>query len=333
MALKHKPKSRRAAPKARRPERDGPGFLNRLEAYFALHVETFKDSFRRLRQTPLSSILTVLVIAIALTLPMSFHALVGNARQAGAALEATTQISLFLKPNLPNEAGRKLADRLKTYPQIAETGLITKEAGLQELKTYSGFGEALKFLDSNPLPAVVGIKPKDTLADPEALEGLLAELRKLPEADFVQFDTEWLRKLGAMLAIADRCIAVFSMLLGLGVLFIVGNTIRLELQNRREEIAVAKLMGATDRFIRRPFLYAGFWYAFLGGGLAWLLVNLLLLLLRGPATQLAELYGSPYRLAFLGFAETELLIGASVLLGIAGAWAVVAYHLRTLAPE
>lgn len=331
MAFKRNPKGRRAA-KAR-PERSGPGFLNQTEAYFALHVETFKDSFRRLRQTPLSSTLTVLVIAIALTLPMSFHALVGNARQAGAALETTTQISLFLKPNLPNEAGRKLADRLKIHPQIAATGLISKEEGLKELKTYSGFGDALKSLDFNPLPAVVSIKPKDTLADPVALEGLLVELRKLPEADFVQFDTEWLRKLSALLAIADRCIAVFSVLLGLGVLFIVGNTIRLELQSRREEIAVAKLMGATDRFIRRPFLYAGFWYAFLGAVLAWLLVNLLLLLLRGPATQLAELYGSPYRLSFLGLVETELLIGASVLLGIAGAFAVVAYHLRTLAPE
>lgn len=314
-------------------ERVGLGFVTRLQAYFALHIETLKDSFRRLRETPLSSTLTVLVIAIALALPMSFHALIWNARQAGTALEATSQISLFLKPNLPNEVGRKMAERLKTHPQIAETGFISKEAGLQELKTYSGFGDALKALDSNPLPAVVSIKPRETLADPSALEGLLAELRKLPEADFVQFDTEWLRKLGAMLAIADRCIAVFSGLLGFGVLFVVGNTIRLELQNRREEIAVAKFMGATDRFIRRPFLYTGFWYAFLGAALAWILVNLLLLLLRGPATQLAELYGSPYRLSCLGFEETELLIGASVLLGIAGAWAVVAHHLRTLAPE
>jgi cell division transport system permease protein len=332
MALKRKPKSRRAAPRSR-PERSGPGFLNRLEAYFALHFEILKDSFRRLRQTPLSSTLTVLVIAIALTLPMGFHALVGNAREAGAALETTSRISLFLKPNLPNEAGRKLAEQLKAHPRIAATELITKEAGLKELKAYSGFGDALKALDANPLPAVVSLTPKETLADPKALEDLLAELRKLPEADFVQFDTEWLRKLEALFAIADRCIAVFSGLLGFGVLFIVGNTIRLELQNRREEIAVAKLMGATDRFIRWPFLYAGFWYAFLGAVLAWVLVNLLLWLLRGPATQLAELYGSPYRLSFLGLAETELLIGASVLLGIAGAFAVVTYHLRTLAPE
>jgi cell division transport system permease protein len=304
-----------------------------MEAYFALHGETFKDSFRRLRQTPLSSTLTVLVIAIALTLPMSFHALIGNARQAVAALESTTEMSLFLKPSLPNEAGRKLAERLKSHPQIADTTLITKEDGLKDLKAYSGFGDALKFLETNPLPAVVGITPKASLTDAMALQGLLDELRQLPEADFVQFDTEWLSKLRALLAIADRCIAVFSVLLGLGVLVIVGNTIRLELQHRREEIAVAKLMGATDRFIRRPFLYSGFCYAFLGAVLAWVLVNLLLLLIRGPAVQLAELYGSPYRLAFLGLPETELLMGASVVLGIAGAWAVVAYHLRTLHPE
>jgi cell division transport system permease protein len=264
---------------------------------------------------------------------MSFHALVKNARQASAGLEATSQISLFLKPDLSDETGRKVAERLKKHPRIAEAGLITKEAGLRELQTHSGFGDALAALDFNPLPAVVSIKPKDSLASPTAMEELLAELRKLPEADFAQFDTEWLMKLRAMLTIADRGVAIFSVLLGFGVVFIVGNTIRLELQNRREEIAVAKLLGATHWFIRRPFLYAGFWYAFLGACLAWLFANLLLLLLRGPATQLAELYGSPYRLSFLSLEETELLLGGSVVLGIAGAWAVVLYHLRRLDPE
>jgi cell division transport system permease protein len=332
--LKLKPKSRRGnAPKPRRLVRSAPRPLNRVEAYFALQVETFRDSFRRLRQTPLASTLTVLVIAIAFTLPMGFHALVKNGQIASTGLEATSQISLFLKPDLSNEAGRKVAERLKKHPQIAEAGLITKEAGLKELQTYSGFGDALNALDFNPLPPVVSIKPRESLTDPAAMDSLLAELGRLPEADFAQFDTEWLRKLHALLAIAERGIVVFSALLGFGVLFIVGNTIRLELQHRREEIVVIKLLGATDRFIRRPFLYAGFWYAFLGGCLAWLLVNLLILLLRGPATQLAELYGSPFRLSFLGLAETELLLGASVVLGISGAWAVVSYHLRRLNPE
>jgi cell division transport system permease protein len=323
---------RRDTPKGR-SSRSAPGFSSRLKAYFALQAATFTDSFRRFRETPLASLLTVLVIAVALTLPAGLHGLVTNARQAGANLEMTSQISLFLKPDLPNETGRKVAEQLKKHPRIAKADLITKEAGLTELRAYSGFGNALDALNANPLPAVVSLKPKDSLADPEALEKLLAELGALPEADFVQFDTGWLRKLRALLAIAEQGIVVFGVLLGFGVLFIVGNTIRLELQNRREEIAVARLLGATDRFIIRPFLYAGFWYGLFGGGLAWLLTDLLLLILSGPAAQLADLYGSSYRLAFPSLSETELLIGISVVLGIAGAWAVVFYHLRKLDPE
>jgi cell division transport system permease protein len=316
-----------------RPSRSAPGFSSRLKAGVALHVATFRDSFLRLRETPLACLLTVLVIAVALTLPAGLHALVANARQASASLETTSQISLFLKPDLPNETGRKVVEQLKAHPRIARADLITKEAGLKELRAYSGFGNALDALNTNPLPAVVSLKPKDSLTDPEALEKLLAELGALPEADFVQFDTSWLHKLRALLAIAEQGVAVFGVLLGFGVVFIVGNTVRLELQNRREEIAVARLLGATGRFITWPFLYAGFWYGLFGGGLAWLLTDLLLLILDGPAAQLAELYGSPYRLAFLDFSEIELLIGLSVVLGIAGAWAVVFYHLRKLDPE
>jgi len=328
--LKRKPERRREtnAFHTRRTIRPA----SRLQPYVDLHVGTLKSSFIRLRRTPLASIMTVLVIAIALTIPASFHVFIKNARQASSTLEATNQVSLFLKPELANETGGKVAERLKKHPQIAAAELITKEAGLQELRTFSGFGDALRALDFNPLPAVVSIKPKDSLTHPDDVEKLLAELRALPETDFVQLDTQWMHKLHSILTIAQRSVVVFSVLLSLGVLFIVGNTIRLELQNRREEIVVAKLIGATDRFIRRPFLYAGFWYGFLGGSLAWLLVSFFLLFLRSPSRQLAELYGSPYTLSFLSLSETELLIGASVLLGIVGAWIVVSYHLRELDP-
>jgi len=285
-----------------------------------------------MHRAPLSSAMTVLVIAIALALPASFQSLVKNARQASGSLEATNQISVFLKPELANEAGRKIAEKLGKHPQIAEAHLITKEAGLREFRSYSGFGEALETLDFNPLPAVITIKPKDSLDRPEDVENLLVELKDIPETDFVQLDTRWMRKLHAMLTIAQRSIGVLGVLLSIAVLFIVGNTIRLELQNRQEEIAVTKLMGATNRFIRRPFLYTGFWYGFLGGLVAWLLVTCLLFLLRGPLRQLAELYGGHYELAFLNASESGFLIALSAGLGIAGALAVVSYHLRKLEP-
>jgi len=307
--------------------------LDRIQSYVLLHAQIMVASLGRMYRKPLSTAMTVLVIAIALALPASFQVLVKNAREAGGSLETTKEISVFLKPELSNEVGRKIADKLRDHPQIEQTRLITKEAGLKEFQNYSGFGDALEALDFNPLPAVISIKPKDSLERPEDVEKLLAELKKSPETDFVQLDMEWMRKLHAMLAIAQRSIGVFGTLLSLAVLFIVGNTIRLELQDRQEEIAVTKLMGATDGFIRRPFLYTGFWYGLLGGVIAWLLVTFLLLLIRGPVHRLAELYGGRYELAFLSVSESAFLIALSSALGVVGSLAVVSYHLRKLEPS
>lgn len=309
-------------------------WLLRLQEYVRQYLERqgfmLKDGLFRLGRTPWASSLTILVLGVALTLPMGFHALVKNLREAASGLESNQHISLFLKPELTDEAGRKLAERLRKQPRVGEATLISKAAGLTELREYGGFGEALQALDANPLPAVISILPTDALDRIEEVETLLDQLRAMPETDFVQLDMEWLRKLQAMLAIVDRTIGVFGILLGLGVLFIVGNTIRLELQSRRDEIEVAKLLGATDGFIRRPFLYSGFWYGSLGGFLAWCLVESLLLFLRGPARQLADLYGSPYTLSFLNLEESGMLLGASLALSVTGAFAVVSYYLRRL---
>ena len=329
MALKGKSTFRRGL--FRQPIQSAEKLSDRVKAHWNLQSDSLRESFRRMWQTPIASTLTILVVAIALALPASFNALIQNARQPIEALESTSQISLFLKPELSNEAGRKLALKLNKHPALASATLITKEDGLKELAAYSGFGDALAALNSNPLPAVIIVHPVETDAD--AVTRLLAELKTLPEADRVQFDSEWLEKLRALLAIAGRCAAAFSVLLGFGVLFIVGNTIRLELQNRREEIAVAKMLGATHRFIRRPFVHAGLWYALLGAILAWLLANLLILGVRSPANQLAELYGSPFRLSYLGLADTAMLLASAVLLGIIGGWIVVAHFLREIDPD
>lgn len=301
-------------------------FAERLMAYLYLHLESLRASFKRIWQTPVTSTLTILVVAIALALPASFRALIQNARQPIEALETTSQISLFLKPDLSNDAGRKLSERLRHHPGITGTNLITKEEGLRELSEYSGFGDALSALGHNPLPAVIIIQPSATSAG--EVSHLLTELKSLPEADRVQFDSEWLEKLRALVAIAERCATAFSLLLGFGVVFIVGNTIRLELQNRREEIAVTKLLGATHHFIRRPFVHSGFWYALIGALLAWILANLLILGARTPVNRLAELYESPYRLSFLSFSDTFLLIAIAIVLGVIGAWIVVDHFLR-----
>lgn len=302
-----------------------------IKIHLLMQLGVLGSSFRQLWTTPVASTMTILVVAVALALPASFHAMVNNARQPIEALETTSQISLFLKPDASDEQARKLAEQLRQNSRIASTRLVTKAEGLKELVAYSGFGDALAALNINPLPAVVIVEPRP--ADAHSVTQLLTELKTLPQADRVQFDFEWLRKLQALLMIAYRSVTAFSMLLGFGVLFIIGNTVRLELQNRHEEIIVAKLLGATNRFIRRPFLHAGIWYAFLGACLAWLLSNSLILGIREPANQLAELYHSEYRLSFLGIRETLLLIGVSILLGMSSGWVVVWHYLRDIDPD
>jgi len=329
MAFRRKSDIRRGI--FRQPIQSDTALTDRVRAYLALQMDSLRASFARIWETPIASSLTILVVAIALALPASFNGLIQNARQPIEALESTGQISLFLKPDISNQTAQKLTTQLRKNQALTDASLLTKEDGLRELAAYSGFGEALAALNNNPLPAVILVKPQAT--DAASVSRLLIELKTLPEADKVQFDSEWLEKLQALLAIAQRCVTAFSLLLGFGVLFTVGNTIRLELQNRRDEIAVAQLLGATHRFIRRPFIHSGFWYAFLGAALAWGLANLLILGVRTPANQLAELYGSPYRLSFLRLTDTGILFGSAVLLGIIGAWVVVAHFLRELDSE
>ncbi len=315
-----------AAPVVRAP------WLERVRSYFFLHAHTLIASLGRLYAKPFGSGLTILVIAIALALPASFHVLVKNAQRASGELEITNLISVYLKPSVSNETARKVADKLRERPQIAEAKLISKEAGLSEFKEFSGFGEALQALDFNPLPAVVSLRPKESLQAPADVEKLLAELRAIPEADFVQADTEWMRKLQTVLNLARRSVGVLGAMLGAMVLLIVGNTVRLELQHRREEIEVAKLMGAGDGFIRRPFLYTGMWYGVLGGISAWLMIAIMVLFLQGPVTELTTLYGGKFKLESLAWSEVGRLIAYSGALGAAGSLAVVVYYLRKLVP-
>lgn len=308
-------------------------WVQRVQNYGFMHVHLFVASLGRICRTPVASAMTVLVIAIALTLPASFHTLVDNLGRAGGNLEATNHIAIFLKPEVVNEVGSRIARKLSEHPQVKDARLVSKEEGLQEFRRYSGFGEALRLLDFNPLPAVVTVTPKDSLTRPEDVERLIGELKGIDEADFVQMDTEWMHKLSAILSIARRTVGLLDILLAMAVLLIVSNTIRLELHAREEEIAITKLMGATDGFVRRPFLYTGFWFGLGGGLLAWILMSLLILLLDGPVSRLATLYGGDFELEFLSGGKSLTLILAAAGLGIAGAWGVVDYHLRRMTPS
>jgi cell division transport system permease protein len=207
---------------------------------------------------------------------------------------------------------------------------ISADQALGEFKKLSGFGDAVAVLDKNPLPAVLVVRPKD--ASPEGAEALQHQLAGNPAVDQVRLDLQWLRRLTAILDIVRRVTDILAALLALAVMFVVGNTIRLEIGGRRTEIEVSKLLGATDPFIRRPFLYHGAWYGLVGGLIACILVALAVSLVAAPVSRLAGLYGSAYVLQGLGILGALGLIAGGAVLGWVGSWLAVARHLRAIEP-
>jgi cell division transport system permease protein len=308
------------------------GLTYRFGAYGRSHAQSFFSSLGRLAATPFSTITAVIVVAVALSLPAVFYVLVDNIRLVSSRFVDTNQITLFLKPEITDLKAATVAGRLLKIPEIVSVKLVTKNQALEEFKQSSGFSAAIEILEYNPLPATILVNPHSAL-DPRQLEALSREIEAIPEADFAQFDLQWVKRLQAMVDLAQRGVEMISLLLGAGVVFVVGNTIRLELRTREDEIVVCKLLGATDAFIRRPFLYSGFWYGVGGGFVAAILVSLILFYFEEPIQRLALLYQSDYQLVYLGFWRVLALVTASSLLGIAGAWMVLLHQLHKMNPD
>lgn len=330
--------SKNAAPKKAAPKKMGASIgrnsiKQHLHAYFYSHAQGLFSSLGRLARAPITSAMTIAVLAIAISLAGGFYILVANAQQLTGNLESSNQISLFLKQDISDSEGRKLADKLDDSPDIGSVEVISKQRGMEEFRTYSGFGEALDALDENPLPIVLQVVPKNSLDDLQIIEPLLHRFNALPEVDFVQMDMQWVKRLQSMMELAKRGVTVLSLLLSMAVLFITGNTIRLELHNRREEVVIAKLIGATDAFIQRPFLYVGFWYGLLAGIFAWFIDTVMMLILRQPMEKLSALYDSHFRALFFSYSESFLLLAITAMLGVIGSWIVLVYQLRKLNPE
>lgn len=307
-----------------------------LKNYLLNHAYALVYSLGQLTRTPLSSMMTVMVIGITLALPTVLYVALQNTRQLTAGLDNMGQMSLFLKEKDEGEQSAMdnnvsgLAEQLRRNPDIATLEVITPDQALEEFRRSSGFADALRALNENPLPFVLVIKP--VTAHPDTVARLQATLQKLPEADFVQLDMQWVQRLYAVLGVVQRGVEILAGLLGLGVLLIVGNTIRLGIHSNRDEITITKLMGATDAFVRRPFLYAGTWYGVLGGLLAWLLVSVALALLAEPVQHLSTLYGSHFALGGLDVSGTLLLLLVATLLGLLGSWLAVGRYLRAVEP-
>jgi cell division transport system permease protein len=311
----------------------GSRLVELFHAYLLNHAHGLFSSLGRLSRTPFTSTMTILVLAIAISLASSFYIVVANIQQLTGNLESSNQMSLFLHDNITDATGQKLAEQIQQNGSVVEVKFISKKQALEEFKANSGFSDALNALERNPLPSVIQVVPKNALESNEDIEKLMTDFKQFPQVDFVQVDMQWVARLQTIMLIAGRGVLLVSLLLGFAVTFITGNTIRLELQNRQDEVFISKLVGATHAFIQRPFLYTGFWLGFIAGFLGWLIMTIMLLILETPVEKLSTLYNSSFDLLFLSFSEFVLLLMISSVLAVVGSWAVLHYQLRQLKPQ
>jgi cell division transport system permease protein len=309
-----------------------PQLLTRIQAYGINHLHVFFASLGRIWRAPFASLMTASVIGIALALPAGFYTLLQNLQQLSGGWDGAARISLYLKDKVEPDRAEQLAGQLGSDSRIDKVRVIDKEAALAEFKTLSGFGDALDALDSNPLPTVIVVTPVVDTENPQAVETLLEELAGKPDVELAQLDLQWVKRLYTIMNLVQRGLIIIAGMLGLAVVLVIGNTIRLDIQNRRSEIQVNKLIGATNGFIRRPFLYTGFWYGLLGGLTACVLVVTAFSTLQGPARRLAGLYDSGFTLLNLGFGNGTLLVAIAITLGYLGSWLAVGRHLRDIEP-
>jgi cell division transport system permease protein len=297
------------------------------------HLQVFFYSLGKMSRHPLSTLMTAAVIGIALALPSGLHLILKNAETLSGGWDGATQISLFLKRGVSEKEARLLEKRIRRLPTVDDIKYISRKAALEEFRQLSGFGGALDTLKENPLPSVLLIQPSLQASDPEAARSLLTRLEYYPEVDVAQLDMQWVKRLHAILETVRRGVLVLAILLSLAVLLVVGNTIKLAIQNRREEIVVMKLIGGTDSFIRRPFLYSGFWYGLFGSIIAFLMVQISLLTISGPMETLTGLYQHNFALIGLNMTASLILIFSGIFLGLAGSWLAVGRHLREIEPQ
>ena len=341
MSATRSPKvSERVAPKAAEPgpqkkkkhdDDDGPSFGQLFNAWIEAHRSSMADSLRRLGKQPIGSFFTCLVMAVALSLPMGLSLLLSNVERLGGSWQRAAQISLYLQLNASPAEGQGLVAQIKDMPGVAEAEYISRDQALNEFQQQSGLGEALKELPENPLPGVVLVTPQEV--DKPALEALRSRLAELPKVQQAQLDLVWVERLAAILKLGDRFVFGLTVLLVVALLLVIGNTIRLHIENRRTEIEVIKLVGGTDAYVRRPFLYMGELYGFGAGILSWGVLAFGLDWLNEAVVRLAGLYGSNFALAGVPVADGLSLLLGAVLLGYIGAWIAVARHLRELAPR
>jgi len=303
-----------------------------LSIWIGRHFDMAGQSLVRLLRQPFASLMIVLVIAVTLALPAALNLIVKNAAAVSGSWDNALDFSVFLNRDVSLADAQKLAQLIGQRADVGDVALISAEQALAEFKQQSGFGDAMDQLSQNPLPHTLVVRPSAANTT-QSMVLLREELANLPETDLVQVDTEWVQRFHAILDIVREAIVIGSVLLGTAIIVIIGNTIRLDIQNRREEIEVTKLIGASNAFVRRPFLWTGFWYGLLGGLLAIALVQYGVYLLQPPLARLAGLYQSGVDVLTFELREIGIIIGIGVFLGLVGSWFAAARHMRRIEPR
>ncbi|MGQ0429736.1 MAG: permease-like cell division protein FtsX [Gammaproteobacteria bacterium] len=317
--------------RAARPGRRGPGAA--LATWFERHAQSLVGSLGRLARQPFATALTVVVIGIALALPTALWLVVANARAVTADLGDTVQLSVYLRLPMTAEQAKKAAAAIQARVEVERALLVSPDEGLAEFRALSGIGEALSALTENPLPWVVRVRPAPPHDTAAAVEDLAAAIRTMDGVELVEADSTWVRRLHAILDTLRRLVLLVAAALAAGVLAIIGNTIRLEIDGRRAEIEVVKLVGGSNAYVRRPFLYSGLWQGLAGGLLAVGLIAVALALLEPPVARLAAAYGADFSPIGLTPRETLTVVGGGAALGLVGAWVAAGYHLRRIEPR
>ncbi|MFA0084423.1 cell division protein FtsX [Vibrio sp. 10N.286.49.C2] len=318
MVFKRKNKQR---PKKQRLASDG---------FFAVHWKQAKFSLRELWQRPLGNLLTLAVISMALTMPACLYLLGKNVASAAGDVTSHSQVTAYITTGVPDARVLVLKDAIESWEEVKEVEYITPQQGLAELSEHSGLDQAISLLDGYALPGVLVIEPANTSVETD--RSLVSKLRTQADVTDIRRDEDWLSRFDAIKTLSSTLVMTLSVLMLASVFLIVGNTLRFNVLANKEAIQTMKLIGATDSYILRPYLYSGMWFGFLGALVAWLLTALITIVLNRAVTDLAMLYDSDFRLIGLNWDETLIILMIGVFLGVSAARISAKRHLKEIEP-
>jgi len=304
----------------------------RARAWLRRHSYSFFSSLGVLLNHKIGTLMTVLVLGIAMFLPLGLYMTLGNLQALNLHQDEWSAVTAYFKSGTSGEEVQRVASELQNRLNPESVVVISPSEGMADFREVSGFGDSLELLEENPLPWVLQVSPQQGTTD--EVEGRIRELtgflQSVDSIEVTQFDYKWLQRLGRMMELGQAAVTVLTLLFGLAVVVVVANTIRLDVASHSEEIEILALVGAGNSFVRQPFLYTGLWYGLMGALLAVVLLALAMLYLSRPLGLLLETYGTVYSLRGLDVGSTLWVLSCGGFLGWLGAWIAVQRYLRLL---